>query len=166
MHTHALPRPATRFALLAVLAAIFGFQGAPAHAQAQTRTVNTRIPVIATVAIPDGEAVQLSGTAHVLFHVTRDNAGGFHLKAHVNGQGISGTGQTSGAKYQGTSAFNFTANVGAPKDAASEFTGVANVGLIGEGRAPDLRLHLNVHGTVNANGEVTATVANARATRR
>jgi hypothetical protein len=69
-----------------------------------------------------------------------------------------------GATCRGVGAVNITVNVGATKGAASEGTAVANLGLVCPGREPNLRLHANLHVTVNANNEVTATVANVRIT--
>ena len=110
-----------------------------------------------------GTAYTLAGGLHVTFHARRDAAGGFHVRAHANPQGLSATG-ANGTTYRVNGAANFTANVGAPKGAASEATGVLNLGLIGQGQAPNYRLHVNVHFTVNANGDVTATVANIKIT--
>jgi hypothetical protein len=49
-----------------------------------------------------GELVELSGPLHMLFHVTEDANGGIHVKSHVQPQGISGVGMSTGTKYQGT----------------------------------------------------------------
>ncbi|MDP9348411.1 MAG: hypothetical protein M3P24_04610 [Gemmatimonadota bacterium] len=150
--------------IVAALAAVLGsLSPTVAWAQAQTTTTNTRIPIPQNSAVTvNGETFQVSGSLHALFHVTRDNAGGFHIQAHLNGQGIRAV--SGGTSYRVNTADNLTVNVGATKGAASNFTGVANFGLIGQGQAPNLRLHVNLHGTVNANGEVTATVANVRIT--
>ncbi|HEX2094489.1 MAG TPA: hypothetical protein VHG28_18940, partial [Longimicrobiaceae bacterium] len=149
--------------VLAALMTLLGSVGSGmASAQATTVTTQVRIPLNHTVVV-DGESYQVSGSLHALFHVTRDAAGGRHLKAHVNGQGVSAVG--GGTTYRVNTAANFTANLGAAKEAASNFTAVVNFGLIGQGRTPNLRLHVNLHGTVNANGEVTATVAHVRITR-
>ena len=150
--------------IIAALAAVLGsLSPTAASAQATTVTTNTRIPIPPNSTVTaGGETFQVSGSLHALFHVTRDNAGGFHIKAHLNGQGIRAV--SDGTTYRVNTADNLTINVGATKGAASNFTGVVNFGLIGQGRAPNLRLHVNLHGTVNANGEVTATVANVRVT--
>jgi hypothetical protein len=150
--------------VLAALATMLGSVGSvTAWAQATTVTTNARVPLDHAVVV-DGESYRVSGSLHALFHVTRDNAGGRHLKAHVNGQGVSAVG--GGTTYRVNTAGNFTANLGAARESASNFTAVVNLGLIGRGRAPNLRLHVNLHGTVNANGEVTAAVASVRVTRR
>lgn len=125
-------------------------------------TTNVQIPLQNLTVTVNGQAYQVSGSLHGLFHINRDSAGGLHVKAHLNGQGVRVTG--AGTTYRGTGAANLSVNLGAAKGAATTFTGVANVGLIGQGQAPNYRLHVNIHGTINANGEVTATVANVRLT--
>lgn len=142
------------------------FSGAalqPGFADAQARTTTTerqlRINNV-EVSVPGTGSFRVDGRLHVLFHATRDNAGGYHVKLHANPQGLSATSTTGGSNYRVNGAANAQANLGFNKGAASTATAVLNLGLIGQGRAPDLRLHVNLHLTVNANGEVTATVGN------
>jgi hypothetical protein len=105
-----------------------------------------------------GEEVALSGTLHDLFHITFDGSGGFHLKFHDNPQGLSGTGLTTGDKYQatGVTQSQFTGKVG------SEETFINNFRIIGQGTGNNFLLHENYHVTVNANGTLTAFVDNFR----
>lgn len=134
-------------------------------AQAQTQTTNEKVAFEnVPVTVPGTGSFQVSGALHLLFHTTRDAAGGFHVKLHANPQGVSATSTTGGANYRVNGAANAQANIGAAKGAASEGSIVVNLGLIGQGQAPNLRLHVNLHLTVNANGDVTATVANIRIT--
>jgi len=143
--------------MLALAAAVIMLGGAPLGAQQETRS-NERIqlPSSATVG---GVQYRLTGSLHVTFFVHRDNAGGIHVRARANAQGVTVT-KPTGSACRGVGAVNVTVNVGAPKGAASEGTAVANLGLICPGREPNLRLHANLHITVNANNRVTATVAN------
>ena len=103
-----------------------------------------------------GEAVELSGTLHVLTHTTLDGSGGVHTKLHRQPQGVKGTGLTTGAQYQGTGATQeqFNGKVGEVR------TSVNNFRLIGHGPANKYLVHQTLHVTVNANGEVTASVDN------
>ena len=158
--TTPLALSATRIVLGLVLA---GTMLAPVtvRAQQETRT-NERVPLPSSVAV-GGETYGLTGSLHVTFFVHRDNAGGVHVRAHANAQGVSVT-KPNKVTCRGVGAVNITANVGAPKGAASEGTAVANLGLICPGREPNLRLHANLHITVNANNQVTATVVNVRVT--
>ncbi len=149
---------------LGLVVALAATGATSAAAQQETRT-NQRIPLPESVEVPGEGRFGLSGSLHVSFFVHRDNAGGIHVRAHANAQGVSVT-KPNGATCRGVGAANFTVNIGATKGAATEGTAVANLGLICPGREPNLRLHANLHITINANNEVTATVANVRITRQ
>jgi hypothetical protein len=147
-------------ALLAVLSLVGVFSTATL---AEVIT-NDRIPFADSVFVPcanggAGEWVDLSGTLHVVFHVTVDSDSGYHAKSHSQPQGVTGIGSITGAKYQGTGVTQdqFNGKVG------SEYTFVNNFRIIGQGPGNNATVHQNVHVTVNANGEVTANVDNFRA---
>ena len=130
---------------------------------ASTLTQNTVFPIDVFVFIPcaaagAGELVLLSGELHDLFHVTSDGNGGFHVRGHDNPQGVSGTGFSTGAKYQGTGVtqFEFTSKAG------FEETDVNNFRIIGQGPGNNYLVHDNFHVTVTAKGEVTASHDNFR----
>jgi hypothetical protein len=132
---------------------------ASAYAAAQTSTTVEKIPVDFNLFIPCvGEEVHLTGRLHLLIHVTLDNAGGAHVKLQENNQGVSGTGLTTGDKYQSTGAsnsvFQFHTKVG------DEQTFVFSFNFIGQGNGNKLLVHVTQHVTVNANGIVTAEVEN------
>ncbi|HZM25136.1 MAG TPA: hypothetical protein VFC02_25525 [Anaerolineales bacterium] len=152
----------SRFVLLAVaLVLIASLSVAQASAKATTVTDNVRIPTDIFVFVPcaaggAGEFVQLSGTLHVLFVTTLDSRGGFHSKFHFQPQGVSGTGLTTGAKYQATGVTQGTFN----GRVGFEQTFVNNFRIIGQGPGNNFMIHENFHITVNANGEVTAFVDN------
>ena len=156
-------RKARRVSMRAVVTALTAVMigGAPLGAQQETRT-NQRIALPPTVTVGNAP-YGLTGSLHVTFFVHKDNAGGIHVRAHANAQGVT-VRKPTGATCRGVGAVNVTANVGAPKGAASEGTAVANLGLVCPGREPNLRLHVNLHITVNANNQVTATVVNVRFT--
>ena len=131
-------------------------------AAAQTFTTVLEFPVEETfvpcAAGGEGEEVQLTGTAHSVFHVTLDGAGGLHVKGQVNLQGVTGTGLTTGDKYQATDAVNleFNSKVG------REDTSGVTANFIGQGNAPNFQFHALLHFTVNADGTVTAFFTNER----
>lgn len=134
------------------------FPTLPVHASAFTVTTSTSVPFDLVVFVPcalggAGEFVELSGEVRDLFHVTLDNSGGCLTKFHDNPQGISGTGQTSGDKYQGTGVTQGTSN---NCKVGSETTSVNNFRIIGQGPGNNFLLHENLHFTVNANGSVTS----------
>ena len=147
-----------RSSLLAVAMLMVALVGpTPALAAASTFTVSQSFPIDIVVFIPcaaggAGELVELTGNLHDLFTVTFDGRGGFHLSVLDNPQGISGTGFTTGAKYQGTgeTRFHFNGTVG------FEETFVNNFKIIGQGSGNNFLVHENFHITVNANGTVTS----------
>jgi len=108
----------------------------------------------------NGELVHLTGDLHVLSAVTDDGAGGFHVKWHFQPQGISGVGEITGDKYQGTGVTQWQLNAKPPFP--YEETYVNNFRIIGPGKGNNLLVHQNLHITVNANGEVTAEVDNVK----
>jgi hypothetical protein len=146
--------------LLAVAApALAG--AAAAGAEATTVTTNEQVPVTVFAFVPcandgAGELVVLTGTLHVLTHVTTDAQGGLHVKQHFQPQGISGTGLTTGDTYHGTgvtqTAFNATAG--------TEQTSINNFRIIGQGPDNNYLVHATFHVTVTPSGDVTTIVDN------
>jgi len=123
--------------------------------------VNESFPIAITVFVPcadggAGELVVLEGDLHVLLTIT-ENANHLSIKNHSQPQGVSGTGLTTGDKYQGTGVTqdHFSANRG-----AETFTFVNNFRVIGQGPGNNFLVHQVFHVTINANGEVTGTVDN------
>ncbi len=151
-----------RFISLVAVLGLIGVLGvAPALAQATTVTDNVRVPTEIFVFVPcarggAGEFVQLSGILHILFVTTIDDKGGFHSEFHFQPQGISGSGLTTGDKYQATGVTQGTFN----GKVGFENTFVNNFKIIGEGPGNNFLIHENFHVTVNANGEVTASIDN------
>jgi len=133
----------------------------PALAKAETVTTNVKYPVVWSEYVPcanggNGEMIVLYGEMHEVFHVTVDGNGGFHAKRHTQPQRLSGTGQTSGDKYQATGVTqdSFNGKVG------ETYTSVNNYRMIGQGPGNNLLVHETWHYTVNANGDTTAGVDN------
>jgi hypothetical protein len=125
-------------------------------AAAETFTVSSSFPIDFLVFIPCaaggvGELVELTGDLHDLFHVTFTSSGTFRMTFSDNPQGISGTGWTTGDKYQGTGITRdtFGGRVG------YEETFVNNFRIIGQGTGNNFLIHENLHITVNANGTMT-----------
>ena len=151
----------TRIVFLLATVVLTLISATSAHAEAGTFTDNVRVPINITVFSPcasggAGEVVELSGTLHMLFHVTVDDSGGFHAKGHFQPH-VSGVGLTTGDKYQGTEVrqgLNIQGTVG------FELTFIRNFRIIGQGPGNNFLLHETFHVTVK-NGEVTAFVDNA-----
>ena len=130
---------------------------------AATSTTSTIVPFATVTFVPcanggAGEAVLLTGNLHVLLHTTISNSGNAHFKVHFQPQGVSGVGLTTGDNYQGTGVTQPEANFNDPLPVTRTF--INNFRIIGQGTGNNLLVHQNAHLTINANGEVTATVSN------
>jgi hypothetical protein len=128
-------------------------------------TTAESVPLSLTQSVPcanggAGELVQLTGRLENVQAVTFDAAGGAHAQIHVNPQGVSGIGLSTGTSYRGVGVTAQQLNLGA----GLEQVFIDNFLLIGAGSAPDLRVHVNLVFIVSANGEVTADVVNVRVT--
>ena len=154
-------KPVTsKILILAVsLALIIALGVVQAQAKATTFTQNVTVPIDLLVFVPcaaqgTGEFVQMSGPLHILFTTTIDDRGGFHSKFHNQPQGVSGTGLTTGARYNATGVTqgNFNGKVG------YETTFVNNFKIVGQGPGNNFMIHETFHVTVNANGTLTAFV--------
>jgi hypothetical protein len=127
----------------------------PANAAAQE---NDTTEINLTVFIPcaaggTGETVDLTGTLHTLITFTIDGntvSGFFHFQP----QGISGTGETTGAKYQATGVTQEGFKNSLQNGQANE-TFVNNFRLIGQGPGNNFLVHETLHFTINADGAVT-----------
>lgn len=126
-------------------------------------TVSQIIPVSIPVYIPcadggTGEYVLLEGNLNDLFHVTiNDNKAVF--KYHDNPQGLTGTGETTGDKYQATGVTQGQTTIAA-NNGQYETTYVNNFRIIGQGTGNNYLVHETFHITFNAQGELTAEVSN------
>jgi hypothetical protein len=149
-------------ALVAALSMLLMGFAPSAQAQANTETVNERIPVTAHVVNGcTGEEFDLKGTLHTVTHITEDAAGGANSMGFVtfHGRGVS----TSGAKYVVRAVerlhFNFA------EDSAANVTVTLTLRAIRQGSdtpEDDAHFRLLLHLTQNANGEVTAEVEKIR----
>ena len=103
-----------------------------------------------------GEFVDITGTLHVVAHTTVAPNGNISFFAHSQLQWAKGVGQITGDVYQAN---------GVTHQVTADATGLPftttttdNVLLIGPGPGNNRRVHMTIHLTVNANGEVTADV--------
>ena len=137
--------------VVAVLATLI----VPGHAAVEE---NDTTDINLTVFIPcaaggAGEVVDLAGPLHTLVTLTinGNNASGFF---HFQPQGISGTGETTGAKYQATGVTqeSFKSSL---QNGQANMTYVNNFRIIGQGPGNNYLVHETLHITVNAAGTVT-----------
>jgi hypothetical protein len=124
-------------------------------AAAETVTTVEQVP-IAFVIPGCGEPIALSGTLHVVTHITSDAAGGLHLASQSNPQGVTGENLVTGARYQGTGVGRFNTNL--PAGGASEFTAVDSFKIIGRGPTDNYLVQSVFHVTINPDGTVTTEV--------
>lgn len=130
-------------------------------AKATTFTSNEKQPVDAIVFVPcanngAGENVELTGNLHILIHTTL-NGNNFNTKYHVQPQGISGVGLTTGIRYHGSGVTQQKIK-GSLKNEKYMETDINNFKIVGHG--VNYKIHENIHIVVNANGETTATADN------
>jgi hypothetical protein len=147
--------------LMAGIAVVLWQMGtAPARAEV---TDNESIPFAISVFVPcanggAGEIVDVSGDLHVLltFTVNGNNVSG---KEHFQPQGVSGTGETTGDKYQatGVTQSQFKTSL---QNGQAEMTFINNFRIIGQGPGNNFLVHETFHITINANGVQTAFVDN------
>jgi hypothetical protein len=128
----------------------------PADAAKQVNVV-TEIDI--TVFVPcaaggAGELVDLSGRLHIMinFTINGNNVSGV---AHFQPQGISGIGETTGDKYQGTGVTKDSSFKLSFQNGQASQTFVNNFRIIGQGPGNNLLIHEVAHITFNANGTVT-----------
>jgi hypothetical protein len=109
----------------------------------------------------NGETVTIThGTFQIVDKATATPSGGFHVIAEGNAHGVKGIG-TSGASYQAPGGFWVELNV-TPGAQVSTDVGLFN--LIGQGTTPDFRQRGVFHITVDAGGNVTASIDTASQT--
>lgn len=120
--------------------------------------VNDRTDLSLAVFVPcaaggAGEVVDLTGPLHTLisFTINGNNVSGFF---HFQPQGISGTGETTGAKYQATGVTQESFKNSLQNGQANE-TFINNFRIIGQGPGNNFLVHETLHFTINAEGTVT-----------
>jgi hypothetical protein len=120
--------------------------------------VNDKTDINLAVFVPcadggNGEVVDLIGSLHTLlsFTINGNNVSGY---LHFQPQGISGTGETTGVKYQATGITqeSFKSSL---QNGQANLTFVNNFRIIGQGPGNNYLVHETLHFTINANGTTT-----------
>jgi hypothetical protein len=138
-----------------ILIALLGALTIPATAEVVTndRTDIQLIVFVPCAASGVGENLDLSGPLHTLISLTinGNNASGYF---HFQPQGISGTGETTGARYNATGVTqqSFKSSL---QNGQSNLTFVNNFRMIGQGPGNNYLVHETMHITINADGTVT-----------
>lgn len=104
-----------------------------------------------------GEYVALTGQVEVTSHTTEDENGGIHVLGHARPAGVIGIGAASGRTYRGTGGTVQSEHY-LPSGEMRSWTFVNNFRIIGQGPSNNVLVHMTIHQTYNANGELTADV--------
>ena len=137
------------------LVAVLAILAVPANAAVQ---VNDKTDISLTVFIPcaaggAGEIVDLSGPLHTLvsFTINGNNVSGYF---HFQPQGITGTGESTGDKYQATGV-TLESFKNSLQNGQANLTFVNNFRIIGQGPGNNYLVHETMHVTINADGTAT-----------
>ena len=118
---------------------------------------NVRVSLDNTQVVYNGVTYTVSGSLHGTAQVKSKQGDRTSIKLHLNAQGIKLT-APDGTTFNGVGAIN--AQVRTDDDGAT-FKLVGNVGLIGQGKAPNFRLKVNLRGNVETDQNVTMTLEDA-----
>ena len=104
-----------------------------------------------------GEIVVFTGNQHLVFSQTSTANGHLTTMIHWNADGVNGIGQYTGFAYKatGVTSDHMVSSVPLPYTE----TDINNYHIIGQGQATNMDLKETTHITVDANGNVTADVA-------
>ena len=98
------------------------------------------------------QAIALNGALHMTFSITA-NDNSTHIHSHANSQDISGVGLVDGSRYSlimgNNTEINSNSALPMEMQTSNDFA------LVGQGSAPNMRVRVVSHITVNANGTVT-----------
>jgi hypothetical protein len=137
-------------AMLAGLILIFSFF-VPVSAASALEATSTDMPLhFLRSADCTGEIVEISGTLHMVNQLQADGS----VIGHFNYQDVSGVGLTSGAVYRVAAVDHFRLSAPFPSSIASS----SSFHLLSRGAESNLLVTVFYHITVNANGEVTASI--------
>lgn len=148
--------------ILAFLAALALLSAVSVPALA-AKVIDIRSPVSFVSTNPcSGELVDFSGQDHLTSTLTTDSAGGVHYDIYYNLQGVSGVGETTGAKYRFNDAVNLM--LSPTSSGTSNELHPLDSEVIGQGTVPNFLVHAVLHVTMNANGSITSSIDSFSAT--
>ena len=137
--------------LLTMLSLMFAFVH-PVSAATRTSAISTQIPLFfLRSADCTGEVVEIRGAIHLVNQTQTDG----RVIGHFNYQNVSAVGLTSGTIYRVSSVDQTSLASPFPSD----ITSVQSFHLISLGSSSNLLVHVLFHITVNAEGEVTASIS-------
>ncbi len=147
------------FAVLAVSALLLFSQATPAAAAQVFNVSEPATTVFPTLFNPcNSEVITVTqGVAHLHLEITASSNGGFHIDINGNLEGVKGTGSL-GNSYTVTAWFHESTN--SSSSSAFVFSDGDVFHLLSTGSAPNADAAGVLHLTINANGDVTASVDN------
>ena len=133
-----------------------------ASSASQASATTEKVPFDADVLACNGDVIHISGTLLSIFTETATPSGGFVVSSHFQPQGIKGVGLTTGTPYAATGLTRDILVV-SPKGGSTE-TFVNQFHIQATRGAESFIVSEVFHVTVNANGDVTASVDNFSST--
>ena len=143
----------TRVTICLIAAITMAIAPAYATVQVQDRTDISLTVFVSCAANGAGEIVDLNGPLHTLITSTI-NGSNVSGRFHFQPQGLTGTGETTGAKYQATGVTQESFKTSLQNGRAT-LTYVNNFRIVGQGQGNNYLVHETLHFTVNANGTMT-----------
>ena len=140
----------TRVTICLIAAITMAIAPAYATVQVQDRTDISLTVFVSCAANGAGEIVDLNGPLHTLITSTI-NGSNVSGRFHFQPQGLTGTGETTGAKYQATGVTQESFKTSLQNGRAT-LTYVNNFRIVGQGQGNNYLVHETLHFTVNANG--------------
>jgi len=145
------------------LGALFGLAAvSTANASADTQTLSFDVEITSESYWDEcanggaGEWIDLSGSLHVVQHTTTTPHGQFVVANQVSAQGTIGVGETTGTVYVAS----YEQHEGHLFDVPGQDTVTGDFRFIDPGTGDALFVHVTLHVTIDANGNVTAEVVN------
>jgi hypothetical protein len=104
-----------------------------------------------------GENVNLQGQIEITTHSTENEDGGVRMWSHFRPSGVVGVGAVTGLRYRGTG-MSFEGEGYNSDGDPTVYHFVNNFWIIGQGPGNNALMHMVIHQSYNADGELTADV--------
>lgn len=156
------PIKSTFLAIVPVIMALAVPNMTPTYGQFDNRAQVLKIPFDGLIDNLEcaGELIAVTGDILIVSQVKQNMDGDLHIQGHVIFQGFKGTGVDSGMDYvifaAGSNIINARFDGGSTTNEVNNF----QLNALGPNGGFDAVAHVNIHFTVNANGELTAEVTN------
>ena len=105
-----------------------------------------------------GQNIAFQGNMHISWNVTT-NKSTIHIQEHVNSQNITGVGLTDGSQYMLLDTYHMDNNIGGTLPIVLQTN--MDFAFIGKGQAPNARVRVVAHTTVNGAGNLAVDFSKA-----